>query len=174
MAQGYAGVDGGGPSVLRGDEAVDDCAAAQVRGLWPHKPQRLPLVGLPSHGVIDGMNISKMSAGELASWLEDYWLSWNKPLSLTINANMAQEMIVALRRISKPAEVVGRALDRVIEQRDRAESAIAEHNAGCDAACDAQRPNERQSGCGFQRHDGSKIYSKRCSTCPKDWIIHGY
>ena len=34
----------------------------------------------------------------LASWLEDYWLSWNKPESLTINADKVQEIIDALRQ----------------------------------------------------------------------------
>lgn len=49
---------------------------------------------------------------------------------------------------------------------------IREHNAGCAEACKAQRPNERQSGgCGWQRADGSMIYSKRCPNCPMDWKV---
>lgn len=52
------------------------------------------------------------------------------------------------------------------------ERAIAEHNEGCDVACEAQRPNERQSGgCGYQKHDGSYIYRRNCPNCPKDWKI---
>lgn len=61
----------------------------------------------------------------------------------------------------------------VMSQREGAAiTAIREHNSGCDAACAAQRPNERQSGgCGYQKHDGSFIYGRNCPTCPKDWKI---
>jgi hypothetical protein len=54
----------------------------------------------------------------------------------------------------------------------KAVKAIEEHNEGCDAACAARRPNERESGgCGYQKHDGSLIYSRPCPECPKDWKI---
>lgn len=50
--------------------------------------------------------------------------------------------------------------------------AICDHNEGCELACAAQRPNERESGgCGYQYHSGARIYSKRCPTCPLDWKI---
>lgn len=55
---------------------------------------------------------------------------------------------------------------------ERLREQVREHNDGCEAACNAQRPNERQSGgCGYQKHDGSQIYSRRCPNCPRDWMI---
>jgi hypothetical protein len=49
---------------------------------------------------------------------------------------------------------------------------IEEHNAGCDSACKAQRPVSGTTGCGYQREDGSLIYSfRRCTNCPQDWKI---
>ena len=55
--------------------------------------------------------------------------------------------------------------------KSKAEQAITEHNAGCDAACEAQRPSADSGGCGYQREDGSLIYRRNCPTCPKDWKI---
>lgn len=51
--------------------------------------------------------------------------------------------------------------------------AIREHNEGCDGACEGRRPTAKDDsgGCGYQRSDGSLIYSRRCPECPKDWKI---
>ncbi len=87
------------------------------------------------------------------------WLPTERVYAFVVTLDERETLLKALHQAAVPEGV---AID-----------AIREHNDGCDAACVAQRPNERQSGgCGYQKHDGSLVYGpRRCPSCPQDWKI---